>query len=87
MAKASAEPAVLFAKPQSIAADDKAALASAGIIVVEVEDPGAVKLVKAHAEVSGGDMMMAAMKAINEHGCESVKGAFVKHLMARIEAK
>ncbi len=87
MAKVSTDPAVLFVRPQSIATDDKAALVSAGIIVVEVEDPSSVKLIKAHAEVSGSDMMMAAMKAINEHGCESVKGAFVKHLMARIEAK
>ena len=84
MAKEKTEPAVLFVKPQSVSADDKGALALAGIIVVEVEDPTAVKLVRAHSEVSSSDMMMAAMRAIDGHSCDSVKASFVRHLMAQI---
>lgn len=62
------EPVILFVKPGAIRADDKAALATAGVIVVEVENPQDVKLVRAHAELSGGEMLLAAAKAIEAAG-------------------
>lgn len=79
-----AEPSVLFVKPQSISADDKASLASAGIIVVEIDDPSSVKLVRAHSEISGSDMMMAALRAVNGYD-GGVRSALVRELMKIID--
>ena len=78
------EPAVLFVKPGAIKANDKGRLSKAGIIVVEIEDPAAVKLVRAGMELSHSDLLMAAMQAItpSDYTCQS----FGKAVAAAIEA-
>lgn len=45
---------------------DKGRLSKAGIIVVEIEAPAAVKLVRAGMELSHGDLLMAACSSILE---------------------
>lgn len=43
------EPSVLFVKPQAIKSADKKLLSAAGVIVVEIDDPSAVRFVKAES--------------------------------------
>lgn len=58
------DPAILFVKPRAISAKDKKALQAAGVVVIEVENPGEIKFTRAHAELSGTEMLTAALKAI-----------------------
>lgn len=58
------EPVILFVKPKAISARDKKALSNAGVIVVEVDDPSAVKLTRAAAEISSTQMLALAARAI-----------------------
>ena len=60
----SQEPAVLFVKPGAIKQSDKRQLSKAGIVVVEIDDPNAVKLVRAGYEVSRSDLLAAAAGAL-----------------------
>lgn len=62
------DPAILFVKPGTIKGDDKDRLAAAGVVVVEVDDPQSVKLVRAHAELPQSALLEAAALAINEPG-------------------
>lgn len=79
------DPTILFVKPKAISPRDKKALQSAGVIVVEVEDPQSVRLLKANAELDGSAMLRAAAKAMAETGFQSdVKSAFGKAVCAAI---
>ncbi len=60
------DPVMLFVKPNAISVEDKATLKEAGVIVIEVERPNDVKLVRAHSELSGGELLQAAARAISE---------------------
>ena len=58
------EPSILFVKPGAIHASDKEAAQKAGIIVIEIEDPLAVKFIRAATEMSSSAMLVCAMKAM-----------------------
>jgi hypothetical protein len=61
------DPAILFVKPDAVRSSDKAKLSKAGVIVVEVDDPQSVRLVRATApieELSHGALLAAAAQAI-----------------------
>lgn len=60
----SADPPILFVKPGAIQKRDKSALSKAGVIVVEVDDPNAIKFVRAGAEISTTEMLCLAAKAL-----------------------
>lgn len=60
------DPVILFVKPKAISADDKASLKEAGVVVIEVANPHEVKLIRASSELSGGELLQAAAKAISE---------------------
>lgn len=62
------DPTILFVKPKAISNADKKALKSAGVIVVEVEDPQAVKFVRAGTELSASALLLCAMEAMTKHG-------------------
>jgi hypothetical protein len=60
---------------------DKAALRKAGVVCVEAENPADVKLIEASgSEVSGGDMLFAALKGLNLGDAYGPRAAFVKAL-------
>jgi len=59
------EPAILFVKPGSVKPSDKGRLSKAGVIVVEIEDPAAVKFIRAGMELSSGALLAAAAHALN----------------------
>lgn len=63
MAKKS-EPTIMFVRPGAVSADDKTTLHGAGIIVIEIDDPQAVKLVRAGVELEAGAMLNAAARAV-----------------------
>lgn len=79
-----AESCILFVKPKAISAKDKKALHAAGVVVIEIEDPTAVKFIRAGAELSGGDLLLAAAKAIP--ASDYAISAFGKAICAAIEA-
>lgn len=81
------DPAILFVKPKAISAKDKKALGAAGVIVVEVEDPSAVKFTRAAAELSSGDMLRIAAKTIRENGLGSTREAFARLICLALEER
>lgn len=62
------DPSILFVKPKAISNADKKSLTAAGIVVVEVEDPQAVKFVRAATEISHSALLVAAMDAMLKSG-------------------
>lgn len=80
------DPAILFVKPKAISVKDKKALQGAGVIVVEVDDPSSVKLVRAHSELSSGALLSAAAAAI-QNGNWNVKNAFAEAICAAISLR
>lgn len=79
------DPTILFVKPKAISQRDKKALQGAGVVVVEVEDPQSVRLLKANTELDGSAILRAAAKAISESGYQTdVKSAFGKALCAAL---
>lgn len=82
------DPAVLFVKPKAISARDKKALQSAGIIVIEIDNPADAKFVRAGAELSGSELLTAAARAIST--CEypnAARRAFGEALCQMLLAK
>jgi hypothetical protein len=85
------DPAILFVKPKAISAADKDALQKAGVIVIEIDDPQAVKLVRAHAEIPQSALLGAAASAISSPGTSAsttrdVEVAFARNVCAAIAA-
>lgn len=83
------DPTILFVKPKAISGTDKKALRMAGVIVVEVEDPQSVRLMKATTELDGSDLLRAAAKAIYDHSSssEGVRSLFGRAISSAIMSK
>lgn len=81
------EPAILFVRPGDIEDSEAAVLQAAGVVVVRVKNPDAIKFTRASFEISGNTLLVEAMKIINTHSCDSVRVAFSKVVAAHIEAK
>jgi hypothetical protein len=81
--------AVLFVKPGAVRPSDKGALRKAGIVVVEVDDPQAVRLVRAEsvfgagAELPRGDLLRVLAKGCDA-GDYKVHGALTRALTEAI---
>lgn len=82
------DPSILFVKPRAISSKDKKVLQSAGVIVVEVDDPASAKFVRAGTEVDGGAILKAAAYAIANagHANGTAKELFGNAVCAAIEA-
>ena len=82
------DPAILFAKPKAVSKADRAALKEAGVLVIELDDPQAAKLTRAHAEVDGTDLLRIACQSIHEaNSLNSVKDLFGRNLAAFLAGK
>lgn len=79
-------PTILFVKPKAVSTKDKSALRKAGVIVVEVENPADVKLVKANAELSGSALLLAATRTIAQSEWPNIRTDFGKAVCAALEA-
>lgn len=83
------DPVILFVKPNAISPRDKKALSTAGVIVVEVDDPQAVKLVRASVELDGGALLRAAAQAMTHVRAgayaSDVREAFAKAICAALD--
>lgn len=76
---------MLFVKPQSIQPDDKQRLEEAGVIVVEVDDPSSIKLMRAGAELPGSMLLKLAGIAIGQsESAEKKFGALVAKALASL---
>jgi len=60
------DPSILFVKPKAISHADKKALKSAGVIVVELDDPSNVKFIRAGAELNSTELLNVAMQAVSK---------------------
>ena len=78
------DPSILFVKPRAISARDKKALSTVGVVVVETEDPAAVKFVRAGFEIEGGLLLTAALDSIRNASFSSVREAFATRMCAAI---
>jgi hypothetical protein len=72
------DPAILFVKPKAISQRDKKMLQGAGILIVEVDDPGSVKFTRANAEISSGSMLAIACKVIHSQSGPTTRENFAK---------
>lgn len=77
------EPTIMFVKPSAISADDKATLLSAGVIVIEIDDPQSAKIVRAGFELETGVLLNCAAAAIQKSS--SVELAFGKAVAKAID--
>lgn len=80
--------AILVTKPNALNQRDRSLLRKNGVVVVEAENPADVKLIAAEgAEVSGNDMLFAALKALSADSySNNTNQVFVKALTAGIAA-
>lgn len=78
------DPVILFVKPKAISNESKVALLDAGVVVVEIESPAEVKLVRAGAEISSSDMLGAVAQAIAGSSHEGVRILFANAICAAI---
>ena len=74
---------ILPVKPGTIAADDRAELRAAGIIVIECEAPDELRLLRARSELSHSDMLQCALTALSRHEGTSV-GDDIRDKFARL---
>lgn len=58
------DPAILFIKPNAISPADRTTLATAGILVIEIDDPSSVKFTRAGMDIPQNGLLAAASKAI-----------------------
>ena len=75
------DPSILFVKPGAISAEDKAELKSVGIIVIEIDDPGSVKFIRAGVEIASSDLLGIAMRAMKD---ETAGGASARSIFGRL---
>lgn len=79
------DPAILFVKPRAISVKDKRVLQTAGIIVIEIENPQDAKFVRANAEISSTDMLLCATRTIKNSNSDYIRAAFAKAICEAIE--
>lgn len=82
------DPAILFAKPGVVKPADKKALKTAGVLVIEIEDPQSVKFTRAYAEFDQCDLLRIAMKTIKETASfQNVREVLGANIAAFLAAK
>jgi hypothetical protein len=70
---------ILITKPGVLSAADKAALRKAGIVPITAKEPDEVRFIRAELELDGGDLALAAMKALgHSSGIKNEHHLFVK---------
>lgn len=80
------EPTLLFVKPGSIGLEDKVVLREARVIVVEMDDPSSVRLIRAGTELDGTEMLGLAAKAMVDCSSTAASTMF-GDLLTRVLAK
>ena len=67
---------ILVTKPKTLMRKDKDLLRASGVIVIEAEDPKAVRFLRPEADIEYGDMLYAAITAVNNakpgHGAKEI---------------
>jgi len=69
------EPMIMPVRPGTLDAYDKRELRKIGVVVIEHENPEELRLLKPMAEVSGGAMLVAAVRALTQPGGNYVTSA------------
>lgn len=71
---------ILVTKPKTLSASDKKLLRDSGVVVVECANPEDVRFLRPAAEVPHGDILYAALQAIQRGLGSSAKEEFVRIL-------
>jgi hypothetical protein len=66
---------IFVCKPGAVSGVDKTALRECGIVVVEMDDPSAFKLVSPTVELNAGDILTAALAALSTGSDDPVNPA------------
>ena len=79
---------ILITKPGAPNQRDRSILRKAGVVVIEADSPGDVKLISASgAEVSSGNMLFAALQALqSDKYSENTNQVFIRALVTAMEA-
>lgn len=78
---------LFIAKPGILSAADKKELRKAGIICIEAANPDDFRFIRAEADMSCTDMLLAAMRAMNStFGGVGVRAEFANQLSKLYEA-
>lgn len=83
------EPLLLvLSRDEPLSDDALDALREAGVIVLQVDDPAAVRLLRPETDVDAGDMLRCAMRAIRtSQVMDNPRIAFANELAALIEQR
>jgi alpha-D-ribose 1-methylphosphonate 5-phosphate C-P lyase len=84
-----AAPYILVVKPGTLDAPDIETLRDAGVIVLQVRNPKGIRFLQPEGEeLSGGDLLVAAMRAIkSETFGQAVRVAFASNVAALIDER
>ena len=77
---------ILVVKPGIVKRADKKLLNNAGVVVIETDDPAAVKFLTPTAELTGSELLLASLIALDS-AMESTKGKIVPVMRRMLEAK
>lgn len=72
------EISIVAVRPKAISAKDKKTLATAGIVVIEMDEPETLRFLKPNAELDGNDLLLAALGAMKKHPSIIINEAFVR---------
>ncbi len=79
------EPTILPVRPGTLSDADKAALQSAGILVIEHPRPDELRLIKPCLSIGGNEMLMDALEMLSgQHSTQTLQSAMFKRIQQRI---
>ena len=78
---------LLITRPGVIRPQQKARLRKNGIEVIETDNIENVRFIKPEPEISGSDLAICAMRALNQCSYDQDKGAFLNEVLVIMESK
>lgn len=78
---------LLILKPGIVSRAQKTRLRKSNIEVIETDYPGDVHFKQAEAELSGSELFLAAMRALNNCSYHGDKAKMVENMLAMLESK
>ena len=78
---------IIIVRTGAITAASKRKIEKAGVVVIESDDPSSIRYITAQQELSGGDMLIAAMRALRRVDNMYANSTLLKELLAALEAK
>lgn len=80
-----AEIAILVTKPKTLTRKARRALEDSGVVVIETDDPKSIRFITPQAELSGSELLAAALIAIDESALDGPKAKMVSVMRKMME--